>query len=87
MGSETARTRRIEWQDPLLRAGRGRTVSGLEFLEAERVGEAPPPIPVMGITPLEIAEARIAHEKGGLHATETTSSWLVPGAPGPPSGA
>ena len=56
-----ARTRTIQWEDPLATAARGREMSGLEFLEAIRSGGVPPPpiAVLLGFTIVELAEGRV----------------------------
>lgn len=39
----SARTRTVEWQDPLIGAQAARTMSGIEYLRAMANGELPPP--------------------------------------------
>jgi uncharacterized protein (TIGR00369 family) len=52
------RTRTVTWQDPLLTAKRGMTMSGLEFLQAMVRGELPPPpiMALLGFTILDLAD-------------------------------
>jgi uncharacterized protein (TIGR00369 family) len=49
---DAQRTRTVTWQDPLLAAKIGATMSGLDFLRAIARGEVPPPpiLALMGIT-------------------------------------
>ena len=57
----TARTRTIQWEDPLATAARGRDMSGLEFLEAIRSGQVPPP-PIallLGFSIVELGEGQV----------------------------
>jgi uncharacterized protein (TIGR00369 family) len=57
---ETARTRRVTWEDPLPGAEVARRVSGLEFLQALAAGEVPiPPLAILlGFDFVEVAEGR-----------------------------
>lgn len=54
----TQRTRTVTWQDPLLTAKLGMTMSGLDFLRAIVRGEVPPPpiMALMGITIQDMAD-------------------------------
>jgi uncharacterized protein (TIGR00369 family) len=55
-----ARTRTIEWQDPVDGAQRGMRMSGLEYMHALIAGEIPPP-PIalsLGFTLAEVGEGR-----------------------------
>jgi uncharacterized protein (TIGR00369 family) len=57
---ETTRTRTITWEDPMLTAEAGRTMSGLEALRAVLDGRLPPP-PIailMGFRLTEVIEGR-----------------------------
>jgi uncharacterized protein (TIGR00369 family) len=56
----TERTRTVRWEDPLKTAARGRETSGIEFLQAIRSGEIPPPpiAALMGFTIVELEEGR-----------------------------
>ena len=57
----TPRTRTITWEDPMITAEKGRTMSGLEALRAVQSGELPaPPIAVlMGMSLAEVEEGRV----------------------------
>jgi uncharacterized protein (TIGR00369 family) len=56
----TARTRTINWEDPMAGAALAPTMSGLEYLRAMLRGElAPPPIlPLLGMEFIEVEEGR-----------------------------
>lgn len=59
---ETTRTRELTWQDPVPSAAAGATMSGLDYMNAIRAGEIPPP-PIavtMRMGPEEISEGRAA---------------------------
>lgn len=57
----TTRTRTITWEDPLVSAQLGRTMSGLEYLQAIQAGTVPPaPIAVLiGMQIVEVEEGRV----------------------------
>ena len=57
---EAARTRTITWEDPMLAAEAGRTMSGLEALRAGLDGRLPPPpiAVLMGFQITEVSEGR-----------------------------
>jgi len=57
---ETSRTRTITWEDPLPAAKLGQTMSGLEYLQAIRSGEVPPP-PIAVLLGMWIEEVREGH--------------------------
>lgn len=58
--SAADRTRTIAWQDPMIGAVAGRTMSGLEYLQAIVAGQLPPPpiAVLMEIRLIEIEEGR-----------------------------
>jgi len=58
------RTRSIRWPDPLATAARAREMSGLQFVQAIRAGEIPPPpiAVLMGFAPIEVGEGRVTFE-------------------------
>jgi uncharacterized protein (TIGR00369 family) len=55
------RMRTIRWEDPLPTAARAREMGGLEFLEAIRTGEIPPPpiAVLLGFSIAELAPGRV----------------------------
>ena len=57
---DSTRTRTITWQDPLPAAARGAQLSGMEYVEAIRTGELPPPpiAVLMNMTMRELGEGR-----------------------------
>jgi uncharacterized protein (TIGR00369 family) len=61
MADPSSRARTVEWEDPRPTAARSREMSGLELLEAIRVGRLPPPpiAVLMGFSILELAEGRV----------------------------
>lgn len=58
MSQETvpARTRQVEWQDPLIGAAQAQTLDGLEYLNAMIAGRIPPP-PIAVLMNLELVSA------------------------------
>jgi uncharacterized protein (TIGR00369 family) len=55
------RSRTISWEDPVETFGAATAMSGLEYLEAIRDGDLPPPPfgALMGIRPVELEEGRV----------------------------
>jgi uncharacterized protein (TIGR00369 family) len=55
------RTRTITWEDPLITARAGQTMSGLQFVRAVQAGELPPPpiAVLMGFWISEVDEGRV----------------------------
>jgi uncharacterized protein (TIGR00369 family) len=53
--SDAARSRTIEWQDPVASAQKGLLLSGLDYLRAIAKGELPPP-PIAQLMDFRIAE-------------------------------
>ena len=61
---ETTRTRTITWQDPLPAAAAGAGLAGIEYMNAIRAGEIPPP-PIavtMNMSIVEVEEGRAIFE-------------------------
>ncbi len=58
------RTKTVQWQDPMITASAGASLSGLEFLRAIRDGKLPPaPIAaLMGFRPVEVEVGRVIFE-------------------------
>jgi uncharacterized protein (TIGR00369 family) len=61
---ETTRTRTITWQDPMAGAAAAARLSGLEYVEAIRSGEIPPPpiAVVMNMAMVELSEGKAIFE-------------------------
>src|SRR6184192_809945 len=61
IGTSRTRTRTITWEDPLSVLERGKTMSGLEYLQALHAGELPPPpiAVLMGMWITEVSEGRV----------------------------
>jgi uncharacterized protein (TIGR00369 family) len=49
------RSRTVTWYDPMIGAGQGLKMAGLDYLRAIRDGELPPP-PIAGLLRFEVAE-------------------------------
>jgi uncharacterized protein (TIGR00369 family) len=61
---ETSRSRTLVWQDPVVTAAAGATMSGIEYMRAIIAGELPPP-PIavtMSLRPIELEEGRVVFE-------------------------
>ena len=58
------RSRTITWEDPVASAGRGRALSGLDYLRAMMAGEIPPPpiAQTLGMYPVEVEYGRAVFE-------------------------
>src|SRR5262249_50253658 len=74
------RTRTITWEDPLVSARAGTTLSGMDYLRAIAQGKLPPP-PIallLGFAIEEVAEGRggVTHATGEHHYTRI---GVVPG--------
>jgi uncharacterized protein (TIGR00369 family) len=61
---DATRSRTITWQDPMLGAAAAARLSGLEYVEAIRSGEIPPPpiAVVMNMSIVELGEGRAVFE-------------------------
>jgi len=64
-----ARTRTIEWDDPVAAALRGREMSGLEYMRAMIAGELPRP-PIAWTLDFELAEVEEGRAAFTLHPAE-----------------
>jgi uncharacterized protein (TIGR00369 family) len=64
-----ARTRTIEWEDPVAAALRGREMSGLEYMRAMVAGEIPRP-PIAWTLDFELAEVEEGRAAFTLHPAE-----------------
>ncbi len=60
IGTGRTRTRTITWEDPLSVLERGKTMSGLEYLQALQAGELPPP-PISVLIGMVITEVSEGH--------------------------
>ena len=61
---ESSRSRTLVWQDPVVTAAAGATMSGLEYMTAVVTGQVPPP-PIavtMRLRPVELEEGRVVFE-------------------------
>jgi uncharacterized protein (TIGR00369 family) len=62
--SEEARSRTLEWEDPVVTASIGATMAGIDYMRAVVGGELPPP-PIavtMRLRPVELEEGRVVFE-------------------------
>jgi len=61
---DTTRSRTITWQDPLPAAAAGARLSGMEYVEAIRSGELPPPpiAVVMNMAMVELSDGKAVFE-------------------------
>lgn len=57
---EISRSLTVQWQDPMAMASRGLEMAGLDYMEAVRDGEVPPPpiAVLMNMAPTELGEGR-----------------------------
>lgn len=63
-GAASARTKTLEWEDPLELARAGRALAGIDFLRAMAAGElaAPPICVTMNMTLAQVEAGRVAFE-------------------------
>jgi len=54
--NDAARSRTIEWEDPMIGAARATTMPGLDYLQAMIDGEIPPP-PIVGLMDMTLVSA------------------------------
>ena len=66
---DAARTKTVNWADPIELAQRARGMSGLEVMEAIRSGELPPP-PIAELMGFDIPEASEGHARFSIRAGE-----------------